>query len=74
MFTGEGSKILDKNFIYLENKFNFFSEMNFFEESTDTICQSGYNFSKKNNYHEVNIISKKPKKSGFFEKLFHLFD
>ncbi len=74
VFTGEGSKILDKNFIYLENKFNFFSEMNFFEESTDTICQSGYNFSKKNNYHEVNIISKKPKKSGFFEKLFHLFD
>jgi cell division protein FtsA len=73
VFTGEGSKILDKNFIYLENKFNFFSEMNFFEESTDTICQSGYNFSKKNNYHEVNVISKKPKKYGFFEKLFHLF-
>ena len=73
VFTGEGSKILDKNFIYLENKFNFFSEMNFFEETTDTICQSGYNFSKKNNYHEVNVISKKRKKSGFFEKLFHFF-
>ena len=44
IFTGEGSKILDKNSIYLENKFNFFKEMNFFEETTNTICQSGYNF------------------------------
>jgi len=26
VFTGEGSKILDKNSIYLENKFNFFKE------------------------------------------------
>ena len=73
VFTGEGSKILDKNFIYLENKFNFFKEMNFFEESVSTICQSGYNFYKKNYSYEVNIVSKKPKKNGFFEKLFDLF-
>ena len=73
VFTGEGSKILNKNFIYLENKFNFFKEMNFFEESVSTICQSGYNFFKKNYSYEVNIVSKKPKKNGFFEKLFDLF-
>jgi len=74
VFTGEGSKILDKNSIYLENKFNFFKEMNFFEESVSTICQSGYNFNKKNYLYEVNIVSKKPKKNGFFEKLFHFFN
>ena len=74
VFTGEGSKILDKNFIYLENKFNFFKEMNFFEESVNTICQSGYNFYKKNYSYEVNIVSKKLKKNGFFEKLFDLFN
>ena len=74
VFTGEGSKILDKNSIYLENKFNFFKEMNFFEESVSTICQSGYNFNKKNYLYEVNIVSKKPKKKGFFEKLFHFFN
>ena len=74
VFTGEGSKILDKNSIYLENKFNFFREMNFFEESVSTICQSGYNFNKKNYLYEVNIVSKKLKKNGFFEKLFHFFN
>ncbi len=73
VFTGDGSKILDKNSIYLENKFNFFNEMNFFEESTNTICQSGYNFYKKNYFYEINIVSKKLKKTGFFEKLFHFF-
>ena len=73
VFTGEGSKILDKNSIFLEKKFNFFSEMNFFEESAEVICQAGYNFCNKENSHEVNIVSKKPKKSGFFEKIFHLF-
>ena len=57
-----------------ENKFNFFREMNFFEESVSTICQSGYNFNKKNYLYEVNIVSKKLKKNGFFEKLFHFFN
>ena len=47
--------------------------MNFFEESAEVICQAGYNFCNKENSHEVNIVSKKPKKSGFFEKIFHLF-
>ena len=74
IFTGEGSKILNKNSIYLKNEFNFFSEMNFFEENTNKICLSGFNFNKEENFHEVNVVSKKPKKTGFFEKLFHLFN
>ena len=74
VFTGEGSKILDKNSIYLENKFYFFKEMNFFEESVSTICQSGYNFNKINYLYDVYIVSKKSKIKGFFEKLFHFFN
>ena len=74
IFTGEGSKILNKNSIYLKEDFDYFGEINFFEESNRQICESGLNFiSAKNNY-EVNIVPKKLKKTGFFEKLFHLFN
>ena len=74
IFIGEGSRLLHSNSIYLKDEFNFFSEMNFFEENNKKICMSGYNFNKKNNLHEVNVVSKKPKKTGFFEKLFHFFN
>ena len=47
VLTGEGSKILDKNSIYIENYSDFFNEINFFEENTETICMSGINFDKK---------------------------
>ena len=74
IFIGEGSKLLHSNSIYLKDEFNFFSEMNFFEENNKKICMSGYNFNKKNNLYEVNVVSKKAKKTGFFEKLFHFFN
>ncbi len=74
IFIGEGSKLLHSNSLYLKDEFNFISEMNFFEENNKKICMSGYNFNKKNNLHEVKVVSKKPKKTGFFEKLFHFFN
>ena len=73
ILTGEGSKILDKNSIYLENNYKFFDEMNFFEENAEIICLSGFNFNRKNYNHEVKVVPKKIKKYGFFEKLFHKF-
>ncbi len=73
VLTGEGSKILNKNSIYLEDRFNFINEMSFFEESTESICRAGFNFLKNSNLHEVSIMTKEPKKTGLFEKLFHLF-
>ena len=73
ILTGEGSKILNKNSIYLEDRFNFFNEMSFFEESPESICRAGFNFLKNANQHEVSFMTKEPKKTGFFEKLFHLF-
>ena len=73
VFIGEGSKILNKNAIYLENKYHFINEMNFYEENVELICRSAHNISHNNYNNEVNLVSKKPKKIGFFEKLFNLF-
>ena len=74
ILTGDGSKILDKKSIYIENFSEYFHEINFFEENSETICMSGINYNKKNNNFEVKIVPKKMKKSGFFEKLFHIFN
>ena len=73
VFIGEGSKILNKNAIYLENKYHFINEMNFYEENVELICRSAHNILHNNYNNEVNLVSKKPKKIGFFEKLFNLF-
>ncbi len=73
IFIGEGSKILNKNSIYLEEKFDFFKEISFFEESTQQICESGFKFKNLKNTQEVTFLTKKPKNVGFFEKIFHFF-
>ena len=74
IFIGEGSKILNKNSIYLEEKFDFFSEISFFEENTTMICDSGFNFIQSSKSQEVNFLPKKYKNKGFFEKFFHFFN
>ena len=74
IFIGEGSKILNKNSIYLEEKFDFFSEISFFEENTNIICDSGFNFKQLDKSQEVSFLPKKPKNKGFFEKFFHFFN
>ena len=73
IFIGEGSKILNKNSIYLEEKFDFFKEISFFEESIQQICESGFKFKNLKNTQEVTFLTKKPKNVGFFEKIFHFF-
>ena len=45
----------------------------FYEENVELICRSAHNISHNNYNNEVNFVSKKPKKIGFFEKLFNLF-
>ena len=73
VFTGEGSKILSKNSIYLAEEYNFFDEMKFFEETSETICTSGYAHSTNENSADSIISKKKSKKQGIFTKLFYLF-
>ena len=65
IFIGEGSKILNKNSIYLEEKFDFFSEISFFEENTTIICDSGFNFIQSSKSQEVNFLPKKYKNTWF---------
>ncbi len=74
IFIGEGSKILNKNSIYLEEKFDFFSEISFFEENATLICDSGFNFNYLGKSQEVSFLPKKPKNKGFFEKFFNFFN
>ena len=73
IFTGEGSKILDKNSIYLKDEYKFFNDMTFFEENTDLICGAGYLFHTSEKSDEILIVPKTYKKQGFFEKLFYYF-
>ena len=72
VFVGEGSKILDKKSIYLSENFEYFDDINFIEETTSLICDSGRKFNTIKNPHEINIIAKKQRKFGFFEKIFSL--
>ena len=73
IFTGEGSKILSKNSIYLREEYNFFDDMNFFEEDPNIICRSCYDYIVSEKLSEATLIPKKVKKRGFFEKLFYKF-
>tara|TARA_B100000780_G_scaffold231971_1_gene171860 strand:- start:817 stop:1926 length:1110 start_codon:yes stop_codon:yes gene_type:complete len=71
ILTGEGSKIFGSQ----DTKKNqFFDDMDFLDESTEDICQSGFKLGKGINNQEVKIIPKKQTKQGFFEKLFHFFE
>ena len=73
IFIGEGSKILNKNSITLNEKFDYFDEINFFEENTTLVCDSGYKFIQTKNPNEISLVPKKSDKYGFFEKMFNLF-
>ncbi|MDA9084607.1 cell division protein FtsA [Candidatus Pelagibacter sp.] len=70
IFMGEGSKILDKKF---KEKISFSNSIDFLEETTEDICQSGLKLSEGSSKQEVVIIPRKQIKQGFFEKLFHFF-
>ncbi len=72
VFTGEGSKILSRNSIYLKEDYNYFDDMNFFEENAEIISSAGYNYIVSEKKGEARIIPKTYKNRGFFEKLFYL--
>ena len=73
IFTGEGSKILNKNSIFLDEKFNYFNEINFFDENSTLVCDSGYKFITTDKPYEISVVPKKIGKYGFFEKVFNYF-
>ena len=73
VLTGNGSKILDSNFIHIKETTPLFEEIDFFIESGLNICESGLKLSKGLNKQEVIMVPKKIVTKGFFEKLFHFF-
>jgi len=70
VMMGEGSKILDNRH---KDKISFSNDIDFLEEFTEDICQSGFNSGTRLNNQEVVIIPKKLRKLRFFEKLFYFF-
>ncbi len=72
VLTGDGSKIFDKNFFHLEDKFNF-AEINFYNESDEEICEAGKELFYFNSIKFEANNNKNIKKGGFFERFFNLF-
>ena len=70
---GQGSKILNNKYIDMKETTPLVDEIDFFEESTTSICESGLKLMQGINKQEVVIIPKKLKKKGLFERLFYFF-
>ena len=70
VLMGDGSKILDNQY---KDKISFLNDIDFLEETSEDICQSGFKFITGLNKQEVVVVPKRQKKQGFFEKFFHFF-
>ena len=70
ILMGEGSKILDNKY---KDKISFANDIDFLDETTEDICQSGFKLGMGSNKQEVEVVPKKQIKQGFFEKLFHFY-
>ena len=68
ILTGDGSKILNKNSFYFNDKYSF-NSIDFFNETDSQICSLGL----KNYLNKVENYEKISKKQGIFEKFFNLF-
>ena len=71
IFTGEGSKILENNSIYLNSLFESFDNIDYFEENPFNICLAGHQLESE--VSKIIDIKKTSKNAGFFEKIFKLF-
>ena len=73
IFTGEGSKILENNSIYLNKLFDSFDDIHYLEETTSKICMSSHKFSENKKIKNLKKPINLEIKIGFFEKMFNLF-
>ena len=72
VLTGNGSKLFNKNSFHLNQKYSF-EEISFYEENVAEICEAGLNFELNSDANDIKIITKNPKKPGFFENFFNFF-
>ena len=73
VLIGQGSKVLDNKYIDIRETTPLIDEIDFFEESTSSICQSGMKLLNGINKQEVAFVAKKSEKKGIFERLFYFF-
>ena len=73
VLTGDGSRILDNNYIITKEIFPLFDQIDFLLETPINICESGLKLTQGLNKQEVVIVPKKIRTTGFFERLFHFF-
>ena len=73
VLIGQGSKILDNKDIDIRETTPMVEEIDFFEESISSICQSGFQLLNGANKQEVVMIPKRLEKKGLFERLFYFF-
>ena len=64
---GQGSKILNNKYIDMKETTPLVDEIDFFEESTTNICESGLKLMQGINKQEVVIIPKKLKKKDYLK-------
>ena len=67
VLIGDGSKIVDNTYV---DMISFAKNIDFLDETTQDICNSGLRLGIRPNKQEVVVIPKKQTKQGFFEKLF----
>ena len=70
VLIGDGSRIVDKAYV---DMISFAKNIDFLDETTQDICNSGLRLGIRPNKQEVVVIPKKQTKQGFFEKLFLFF-
>jgi len=70
ILIGEGSVIIKNQY---KDIVSIGNEIDFLDEKTQNICESGYMLKMGLNTQEVGVVPKKLIKQGFFEKFFHFF-
>ena len=70
VLMGDGSRIVDNTYV---NLISFAKDIDFLDETTQDVCNSGFKLGINPNKQEVVVIPKKQTKQGFFEKIFLFF-
>ena len=70
ILMGDGLKIIHNQH---KDKIRSLNDIDFLDETSEDICQSGFKFITELNKQEVLVVPKKLIKQGFFEKFFHFF-
>ena len=72
-FTGNGSKVLNKNLLSFGSELNFINDMSIIEENSKDCCDAAIKFNKSTEKTQLKKDKIGFENVGFFEKLFEYF-